>query len=75
MTEWQPIATAPKDGTWVLLTGGEISYGWDSDDQPRVVIGQFAGEEGWHFAWYDSGFYGEYISPTHWMPLPEPPHD
>jgi hypothetical protein len=79
--DWQPIETAPKDGTWVLLSGGKIYYGWDGDSQPGVVSGQFShwfnGSErsggAWQFAWYDGGYYGEYESPTHWMPLPKPP--
>lgn len=76
--EWQQIETAPTDGSWVLLTGGKIDYGWDGDAKPACVVGQwnvsrniFRGE--WHFAWYDSGYYGEYEEPTHWMPLPTPP--
>lgn len=74
---WQPIATAPKDGTWVLLAGGAIRYGWDGNDPPRCVAGQFTdelngadGHDRWQFAWYDGGYYGEYESPTHWQPLP-----
>lgn len=80
MSEWMPIETAPKDGTWILLTGGDIWKGWDGDTQPDAVVGQytesrnFSPSEGhWQFAWYDGGFYGEYIDPTHWMPLPAPP--
>jgi hypothetical protein len=69
---WQPIETAPKDGTWVLLTGGDIDYGWDGGFKPSVVSGQWA-DTRWQFAWYDSGYYGEYENPTHWMPLPPPP--
>lgn len=70
---WQDIATAPKDGTWVLLKGGEINYGWcHHDDKPPMVVGQFvpADDQPWQFAWYDSGYYGVYENPTHWMPLP-----
>jgi hypothetical protein len=71
--DWQPIEAAPQDGSWVLLTGGKIDYGWDGDDgMPSMVVGQWACK-GWQFAWYDSGYYGEYEGPTHWMPLPEPP--
>lgn len=81
MTKWQPIETAPKDGTWVLLSGGSIRYGWDGDDIPKCVCGQYtsylngSGYDGgwWQFAWYDGGYYGEYEGPTHWQPLPEPP--
>lgn len=70
---WQPIESAPRDGSWVLLTGGTIDYGWDGDTIPPVVIGQSCGESDWQFAWYDCGYYGEYENPTHWQPLPTPP--
>ena len=75
--EWQPIETAPKDGTWVLLSGGDC--GQESDD-PSCVSGQWTTylnggqcEGHWQFAWFDGGYYGWYDDPTHWMPLPNPP--
>lgn len=73
MSEWQPIETAPKDGGWVLLMGGRIGFQWDGDTKPPLVCGQFVNNAGWWFAFYDSGWLGEYENPTHWMPLPEPP--
>jgi hypothetical protein len=57
MTEWQPIDTAPKDGTDVLIF---------CDDE--IVIGSFAGGM-W---WFDQIRYEKH-APTHWMPLPAPP--
>lgn len=73
---WRPIETAPKDGTWVLLTGGVIRYGWDGSDKPDVVSGQYTAELNggtieahWQFAWYDGGYYGEYENPTYWLPM------
>lgn len=71
MTEWQPIATAPKDGTRVLVT-------WVGKGIHRVRIGHF-GYAAPHSAarsWQGDGdhaFHNTLIKPTHWMPLPEPP--
>lgn len=75
--EWQPIETAPRDGTCVLLyfpdgcwrIEGNIGVGFYSDNAEDVEFGYrwFKGEA-------DSNAmtdFGEY--PTHWMPLPAPP--
>lgn len=65
---WQPIETAPKDGTVVLIH--------DPDDAPYtgiVTIGLFDGEK-WNGC--DHGYHmnaGIIVAPTHWMPLPSPP--
>lgn len=75
---WQPIETAPKDGTWVLV------YGEGTDDEEvsrKVAVAQYTNylnggtydESWWQFAWYDGGYYGRFYNPTHWMPLPEAP--
>lgn len=65
---WETIETAPKDGSWVMLKGGTIDYGWDGEGQPPFVVAQWGAPRRlcWQFAWYDSGYYGEYESPTHW---------
>jgi len=55
---WQPIETAPKDDTDVLILCG------DGD----IVIGSFAGG-----MWWIEQTYYEKRKPTYWMPLPEPP--
>lgn len=86
--QWQPIETAPRDGTWVMVTGYEMpqkgdhytSIGdWSAEGEaPVCVVAQFS-DEGedytyWRFCSYDSGIYGDAIrSPTHWMSLPKPP--
>lgn len=89
--EWQPIETAPKDGTVILLCGGEDDplhtdahrnealhrrpvTGWwglivEWADEWSADQDQFM----WRYCSYDSGIYGEYKNPTHWMPLPKPP--
>lgn len=66
MSQWQPIETAPKDGKNVLI------YRLGSGDQ-RATIGSLDEEGVWQspeayyiWSWFD-------FSPTHWMPLPEPP--
>jgi hypothetical protein len=81
-TEWQPIATAPKDGTEIIgchftdWGGGTVSsYG------PWTMA--FHGKK-WRSSWDGveviecmSDFGTEYRSPdcepTHWQPLPFPP--
>jgi hypothetical protein len=74
---WQPIETAPRDGTWVLLAGGECESNEESDNRGRVVTARWTTEFNdfgrWEFAYYDSIFYLEYENPTHWQPLPSPP--
>ena len=60
MSEWQPIETAPRDGSEILL----FARGPYKDDYRGV--GQWSEQRNdwlWSFA----------IRPTHWMPLPEPP--
>jgi hypothetical protein len=63
MTNWQPIETAPKDGTWLLLwCGWEIVGHWVEDGK-RV-------KHGWSD---DPNGIDPIFMVTHWMPLPEPP--
>jgi hypothetical protein len=59
--EWQPIETAPKDGSFVLVT----SEKWFGDCDVA----------GWHFGMWRISADPEScpIYPTHWMPLPPPP--
>lgn len=61
MSEWQPMETAPKDGTVVLGCDQK-----DSDYFPFSMRWEPTHE------WGDPRWDGQY-SPTHWMPLPEPP--
>lgn len=58
MSEWQPIETAPRDETELLLwvNGG-------------CVVGFFNPYTGY----WDDGEYRSKMSPTHWMLPPEPP--
>ena len=81
LSPWQPIATAPKDGTHVLLSyPGRITYGYWLVLEVGKLVGDCGGacrcpeyDEAPDPFWYseDGGFTEEY-PPTHWMPLPEP---
>jgi hypothetical protein len=71
MNRWQPIDTAPKDGSLIFgwIPGScyatEIVFmRWDSDGPSDCI--------GW---WWEAGDHGGMldIDPTHWQPLPEPP--
>lgn len=73
---WQPIETAPKDGTKVLLAdkNGYISTARWTEECERGGVDS-SRDPGWKaYAIDDDSFYScEYINPTHWMPLPAPP--
>lgn len=80
MNEWQPISTAPKDGTPIIAAKIGVTQ---EDLKPHFLIypetvrwlkTEFSGPFGF------SGFFpivSEHymFEPTHWMPLPEPPKE
>lgn len=66
MDSWQPIETAPKDGTriWVNRAGNPSQAG------RRVWWGKVGvARHGWKVAASKEMRY----EPTHWQPLPAPP--
>ncbi len=73
MSGWQPIETAPRDRTHVLLgTVGDrdmsVAY-WDGKTWQGAV-------NGFDAVRYMSDFGTDYLEhecPTHWVPLPPPP--
>jgi hypothetical protein len=69
MSEWQPIKTAPMDGTAILLWPYVHFEFWRGKSTGEVTLGFFSEV---HQDWYSSEL-GETFSPTHWMPLPKPP--
>jgi hypothetical protein len=70
---WQPIETAPKDGTPVLIWSNGRLYDalWDEDEyNPETE--EFTG--GWKARWAEIDSYSVSVkNPTHWMPSPPPP--
>ncbi len=69
-SKWQPIETAPKDGTRLILWGREDGVG-----EPRVWLGSWSTGCWYAPSWvaYEHRSETEYLQPTHWMPVPEPP--
>lgn len=77
MSEWQPIATAPKDGTRILLyfPHNDVAIGgcW-----MEVTDGDWeSGYKKWHEWVVDNELFfmdddPAFCYPTHWVPLPAP---
>lgn len=75
---WQPIATAPKNGSLLLLLIGlddERCCELEDTDRPSRTVGHnnfdHDGEDKWHFAgWnWENDYYTEgHGTPTHWRP-------
>jgi len=66
MSEWQPIETAPKDGTGILVCDAAIAGG-------SMNVVSYTNED-WPQVWETQEFSVYHVDAfTHWMPLPEPP--
>ena len=84
MSKWQPIETAPKDGTDILLMDnkapglptGKADKCWCGN---TAVGGWWEDENGGKGAWIcymDAPLDPEvHFDPTHWMFLPDPPKE
>ncbi len=74
--DWQPIETAPKDGTVFDVWLGDC----DENDRQFYCTGKTRRSPGW--AWAREKFrpcgglpvVTVFVQPTYWMPLPAPPH-
>lgn len=70
--EWQPIETAPKDGTPILISSANWRTAWrgyyrSAQTEPEDRVVRFG--EGWT----RDNYADINLIATHWMPLPEPP--
>lgn len=73
MSEWQPIETAPRDGTYVLV-GRDMGEPWGFVRGTGYYIGEGTRVAGWVCRGINDppGEFG-LGNPTHWCPLPEAP--
>jgi hypothetical protein len=81
---WQPIETAPKDGTSIILFADAWDMSWGSVQVGRFDDGQWVTAEG-AVEENEAGFDPDEevdpdtweddsnVGPTHWRPLPAPP--
>lgn len=76
MSEWQPIETAPRDGTeFIALSPKGVSrckwadVDWDEHPLGRVYKWWINPDDEF---WFEDG---PHDAPTHWMPLPNPPKE
>ena len=60
--KWEPIETAPKGGLEVLV--------WTPNDGP--FVGFYSRHGRWMWTTHPLGG-DQFIDPTPWMPLPDPP--
>lgn len=71
MSEWQPIDTAPKDGSLILTWGPHhvgVARWLDYAREPYLP------DPSYRWAGWIDNYDGEDIpEPTHWLPLPAPP--
>ncbi len=61
-TQWQPIESAPKDGTYVLVYPHKVTKWFDDD-----------GFTLWDYNNLDEFGNPKIVEPKHFMPLPQPP--
>lgn len=73
--EWQPIETAPKDGTWIMIFCPCEEFPTHDITHWVAKFGYCDPEHSLETAWVDQddAVVMRQQEPTHWMPLPEPP--
>jgi hypothetical protein len=77
-SSWQPIETAPTDGTMILVSStdqGVCCVEWDCIAEAFPMSPLVCG---FYFPYSEQGECGGAVmvdNPTHWMPLPTPPEN
>jgi hypothetical protein len=71
MSDWQPIETAPRDGTPILAWGTLHAVGWNDGEAPSIQIAVYGYAN--CDCWYAPAMGG--WKPSRWMPIPDPPKD
>ena len=66
--EWQPISTAPKDGTSILIFERHVGTARLTELSRGIVR-----VSRWRDDTIPSGWAGAEHAPSHWLPLPLPP--
>lgn len=67
---WQPIETAPRDGTFIFLVDRGKPYVGCYVSREEYSFGKLERKtEGWTL-YGDMRFLGPLPEPTHWMPIP-----
>ena len=67
---WQTIDSAPINATAILLWPYQSSNIWQGKSSMEVVLGFY---DDHREEWFNPEA-KDWFEPTHWMPLPEPPH-
>lgn len=71
LTAWQDIATAPKDGTWILAT---VAGKHPETSVPWVPCSTHWNDGEWtDDDWMEGDWPRDPYEPTHWRPLPSAP--
>lgn len=72
VSEWMPIKTAPRDGTWFWAFYPKKCPNCYQDQWKTARWVDDFFHEGYP-AFLDAAEHEEFDQPTHWMPLPAPP--
>lgn len=75
MSEWLPIDSAPKSGSFLVYGGEWVSESKDGNDKSSSKVAHVNKRDGYRKLYIANSdeFWPWVENPTHWMPLPESP--